>query len=138
MPTAKRETGCPMSASRSSWKRASGGGVIFIRTGAGDAVGTSGIWLWNSPLEYATMTFHSPIALGFSWVSDGSSMAQGLNGVVMVQNIPVVVKKPAFDVNMEEWVTVKIEWAKDADGQQRVDFWINDQSIGGDSSADPD
>ncbi len=105
----------------------------FRQDGSGRAVGTSGIWLWNSPLEYATMTFHSPIALGFSWVSDGSSMAQGLNGVVMVQNIPVVVKKPAFDINMGEWVTVKIEWAKDASGQQRVDFWINDQSIGGDT-----
>ena len=104
----------------------------FHQDGSGRAVGTSGVWLWNSPPDYANMTFHSLFALGFSWASDDCTVGQGLAGVIMVQNIPVVIEKPSFEVDMQDWVDLRIEWQKDSGGQQRVEFWINGRFVGAD------
>lgn len=105
----------------------------FHQDGSGETVGTSGIWLWNSPPEFATRTFNPSTALGFSLASDENIFGVGLTGMVMIQNFPVLVKAPPFEVDVNRWVDLRLEWATDLAGQQTASYWVNDQFIGGDT-----
>lgn len=103
----------------------------FHPDGSGESVGTSGVWLWNSPPEFATKTFNPSTALGFSLASDENIFGVGLTGMVMIQNFPVLVKAPPFEVDVNGWTELRLEWATDLTGQQTANYWINDQFIGG-------
>lgn len=101
----------------------------FHQNGSGDAIGTSGIWLWNSPPDLPNNTFQPTKAMGFSWNTDAAAFAKGLAGTVVRQTIPVGIRKPLFNVNMNEWVDLKMVWDQNLVTQD-VSFWINDRYIG--------
>jgi hypothetical protein len=118
------QIGQPLSSKRVRWV------VNFYRTEAAMRWNQRNLAV-NSPPEYATTKFNPQIALGFTWANDENVFGVGLTGMVMIQNFPVLVKAPPFEINMNRWVDLRLEWVTDLAGQQMASFWINDQFIGG-------
>lgn len=102
----------------------------FNQDGSGDAIGTNGVWLWNSPPDLASGEFKPMVSMGFSWNNDDSAIAKGLSATVMRLGLPVGIRKPLFNVDMDDWVTLKMQWERDLIGTQTVKFWINGCWIG--------
>lgn len=102
----------------------------FNQDGSGDAIGTNGVWLWNSPPDLASGEFKPMVSMGFSWNNDDSAIAKGLAATVMRLGLPVGIRKPLFNVDMDDWVTLKMKWERDLLGTQTVHFWINGCWIG--------
>lgn len=104
----------------------------FNQDGSGDAVGTSGIWLWNSPADLTNGVFNPLTSMGFSWNNDDALYAKGLAGTVVRSSIPVSIKKPSFSVNMDGWVDLKMVWSEHWLGYQTVCFYVNGKYVGTD------
>lgn len=107
----------------------------FDQAGSGSAVGTAGIGLWNSPVvypcaEYPTGQFNPQTLLGFSWAANGNSIASGLAAAVVYKSLPLGTLKPAFTVDMTEWMTVKMVWRAHISGGQSVSFWLDQRYLG--------
>lgn len=100
--------------------------------GSGDAVGTLGVGLWNNAAgtsgpnpEYDNITF--------VWITDEFTDAFGVDGFganVAWNLFPVVVSRPQFSINLQDWVDVKFIWSVDSGGTQSVQFFVNGVSTG--------
>jgi len=101
----------------------------FNTDGSGDAIGSSGVWLWNSPMDYMTYEFYPIDAMGISWNNDGSALVPGLNSLVMQQDWPVHVGTPTVS-DMGNWLNFTMLWNEDANGNQSVQQWVNGQYLG--------
>ena len=91
--------------------------------GSGDFVGSSGIYLWNMPADYKTMTFHGAKAIGIDLVSDDTDVPYVVGlGVTVVDvaepepgGFPVympgdITKIPVTGVDIHEWFEFKMIW----------------------------
>ncbi len=101
----------------------------YTQDGSG-AIGTTGIWLWNSPADLPNNTFHPTVSMGFSLNDDDTVFAKGLAAGVFRQTLPVGIRKPLFNVDVNDWVDLKMKWQRNLLGTQTVHFWINDCYIG--------
>jgi hypothetical protein len=104
----------------------------FNATGTGGAVGSSGVWLWNSPYDVAN---YDPFALnrsfGFNYNEAGSygGFLQGLTFNVIFDNNPIYVTSAGATLNMHDWNTLKSVWSLD-NGVESIEFFVNGTSVG--------
>lgn len=112
----------------------------YNQSGSGGAVGTNGVWMWNSPYDLAN---YNPLAtvtaFGFNWAPSDSfgGYLAGLKTVAFQDNNPVWIERPTNPVNMQDWNTFRFLWEVDANGHQTITSWINDDQIGSTQLATP-
>ena len=94
--------------------------------GSGDAVGSAGIWMWNSPLDFNTGEFLPQDAYGFSWVTNQSLLLPGYTFNIVNDSYPVAAM-PILNVDMNDWNTYTLEWGVFPSGIQYVKGKVNGQ-----------
>ena len=91
----------------------------YGQDGHGGAVGTAGIWLWNS---YPDFQDTNPVdAFGFNWVEAGS--AGGLEGLqisAIQGTFPVYIDTVNLPIDMTAWHVWSTEWSVDSNGVQMI------------------
>lgn len=105
----------------------------YAQDGSGGAVGTNGVWLWNSPYDLQNYDPTASVtALGFNWAPSNAAggFLAGLKVNVFDQNIPYFINRPLQTVNMQDWVEFKLVWSVDGSGTQNVKFYINSENVG--------
>jgi len=102
--------------------------------GRGDAQGTSGIVLWNPDL---TEPYGDPgpeyDQIGFVWASKDvlNGIISGFTGTSFINQVPVGISKPLLhNVNINDWITVKMVWAENLLGIQTVTYYVNGHLLG--------
>ena len=101
----------------------------YLQSGSGGALGTAGMWLWNSypdPVAYAPIN-----AFGFNWVEQGA--AGGLNGLqasALQDTVPVYSQAITTSQNMSVWHTWMFTWRADPSGNQSIQWWLDGTSLG--------
>ena len=101
--------------------------------GTGDFVGSSGIYLWNMPIDYENLALHEVRALGIDLISDDSEVPEVVGlGVTVLYNDGSGVyeldkwnKYPCYGLDIHDWVELKMTWYEDESGQQSAKFWID-------------
>ena len=96
----------------------------------GSAVGTTGFWLWNSPITYTEVL---PVkAIGFTWSMPGTQFNfGGLNATVVrgpQMSVPVT-SKPVTGIDMTAWNTFKVVWSSGPGKNETLTFYVNDVEI---------
>jgi hypothetical protein len=108
-------------------------GSNYNLDGSGGAVGSSGLWMWNVPVDYAGGELHPMDAFGINWATQGSAMGEGLNVMTLQSSWPVSMKSvaaelPTFD--MQEWNDLKIIWRQtNSAGAQEVKMYLNNTLV---------
>jgi hypothetical protein len=101
----------------------------YEQDGTGGAVGSAGLWLWNS---YPNTESHVPVyAFGFNWAEDGA--AGGLGGLqmsVLQDTIPIYSEPLGISVDMSEWHDWKFRWSVDNTGTQSIKWWLDNTLVG--------
>lgn len=102
--------------------------------GGGGAQGSSGIWLWNSPVDVNATEYADFQAFGISWTTGDSAVLRGINASVVRTTqfgpYPVWSATPARPPNLREWNDVTMLWSENAQGAQSVRFWLNRRPLG--------
>lgn len=93
------------------------------------AVGTSGFWLWNSPIT--GLGYGDTEAFGFSWsmLGTGYNMA-GLKASIIRGFPPHPVFSAPVQIDVTEWNVFKVVWAVGPGGNEVLTFFVNDIQIG--------
>jgi len=107
----------------------------YEKDASGDAVGTSGFWLWNSPYSPQNPNAISEeSAIGFTWTGKGTAfgLLEGLRAVVVYNSLPIAIDVPVLplDLDINNWNTYKIVWSVNVLGLQTVEFYINNSLVG--------
>jgi hypothetical protein len=135
------ELGLPTSIESGSWNPRPRHPVVlearvrwsdaYNADGSGSAVGTSGLILWNSAVgpEGPSSEYDQ---IGFTWVTNRAfhGLLSGLNATTVVNFVPVLVSRPIRDVNINDWVALKLVWSTNALGLQHVRYYVNGSLIG--------
>lgn len=97
---------------------------------SGSAVGTNGIWLWNSPI--VGEVYGPTKAFGFNWSMSGTGFnLVGLSATVVRGTIPVVVyRQQITNVDMNDWVDLKVVWSRHTFETEKLEFYVNNSLIG--------
>jgi hypothetical protein len=122
-----------------NWAPAPGHPVVYevrarwsddYTTTGGTAVGTSGFWLWNSPV--------TPIGLiptksfGFMWSQPGTAYNLGGLTAVIIRGpqrpVPVF-SQSISGVDMTDWNTYKVVWSSSPGPNETLTFYINDVEV---------
>lgn len=94
----------------------------------GTAVGSAGIWLWNSPFCFTCEQDYIPAeSIGFSWNGFDSALP-GFHLDVVQGNYPVYYSPQDFDYT--SWNNYKLVWMADEQGAQSVEYYINGDLVG--------
>ncbi len=105
----------------------------YNASGSGDAVGTAGIVLWNSPYEPGDTGngLAREAFLGFTWTGKGtlSGFLEGLKTSIVYNGFPIITDAPLFPVDMNNWAHYKIVWSVNSANVQSVKFLINNQLV---------
>jgi hypothetical protein len=102
----------------------------FNADGSGGAIGTSGFWLWNSPIDIPNQAINPQDGIGFNWIEQGSAMLPGLQASVLNYSYPVYSAVPTNPVNMQNWNLFTFIWSVDQNGVQSVTHLINTENLG--------
>jgi hypothetical protein len=102
----------------------------FSPDGTGGAVGSSGFWLWNSPVDIPNQTVQYQDGIGFHWVESGPLLPSGLQGTAISYSWPFASVFPQRPVNMQNWNLYTMIWSADRDGNQSTRYFINGQDLG--------
>jgi hypothetical protein len=97
----------------------------------GSAVGTSGFWLWNSPVTPFELL--PTKSFGFIWSQEGTAFnMSGLNAtVIRGPKVPVpVYSKPVTGIDITDWNTYKVVWSAGPGTNETLTFYVNDVEIG--------
>lgn len=109
--------------------------------GGGGAQGSSGIWLWNSPVDLYAQGYADFQAIGLSWTSEGSAVLEGVEASVVRTTpygpLPVWSSAPRRPVDLQEWNEFGMLWSEDRSGRQTVRFSLNGESLGKASLEEP-
>lgn len=106
----------------------------YAADGSGEFIGSSGIYLWNYPADYAEGTFHEVRSIGLDILSDDSLIEErvGLGVTATYQQYPFVYTPDVFvcseryfDVDVSDWFTFTMVWSENRRGEQTVRFWID-------------
>ena len=93
--------------------------------GTGGAVGSAGVWLWNSPMDFMQFQFYPVDAIGFDWVESTSIMGAGLNMTVFQGTYPVYRQQVPAWVDPGDWNSYTLVWNVAGNGTQSVLFFVN-------------
>jgi hypothetical protein len=105
----------------------------YNQTGDAGARGTNGVWLWDSPYDFADYDPEAPInAFGFNYAPFDTlaGFAGGLKITVMSFGFPVVLTNVPVQVDMQEWNDFKFVWSVDANGAQSLAVTVNGADAG--------
>jgi hypothetical protein len=93
-----------------------------------NAIGSSGVWLWNSPVD--ENGGYLPVdAIGFSWSQVGNLLV-GTHVEVLMDTVPLFTV-PLLLVDLQEWNTFKVVWQTALLGvTQKASFYVNGQLVG--------
>lgn len=101
----------------------------YAQDGTGGAVGSAGIWLWNSypdPVQYAPVN-----AFGFNWDENGT--AGGYNGLQMTalqDTVPFYIQPLAISLDMTAWHTWSFTWSANASAAQSITWSLDGVTTG--------
>ena len=105
----------------------------YTANASGDAVGTTGIVMWNSPYEPGDTGngLFREAFFGFNWTGKGTlgGFLEGLKVNVVYNGFPIITDTPSFSINMNDWATYTAVWSVDANGVQSVEFSVNGQVV---------
>lgn len=97
--------------------------------GSGQAVGTSGVAIWNH--AYGNNAFSPLHYFGLSWSMKGSGAGvEGFGAVIVSDNFPIAFFQPPAGVDFKQWNRFKVIWYVDSQGQEFVSFWLNGKKWG--------
>jgi hypothetical protein len=101
----------------------------YEQDGTGGAVGTAGLWLWNS---YPDLQTYAPAyAFGFNWAETGvAGDLEGLRMTALQGTIPVYNEPLNISVDMSEWHDWKLEWSVDNTGTQSIEWRLDNTLVG--------
>jgi hypothetical protein len=105
----------------------------YNQQGTGGARGTNGVWLWDSPYDFANYDPEAPInAFGFNYAPSDTlaGFAAGLKLTVMSFGFPVVLTDVPVSIDMQEWNEFKFLWSVDASGTQSLNLLVNGVDAG--------
>lgn len=108
----------------------------YAPDGSGGAVGSAGLWLWNS--YPATPDYAPANAFGFNWSESGA--AGGLGGLqvtALQATIPVYSQPVGQDLDLSDWHTWSFTWSADAGGAQSLEWGLDGASVGQTQLAEP-
>lgn len=97
--------------------------------GSGNTVGSSGIWLWNSPADLVNGQFYPANAIGIQWVDDQSVFNQGLNLGVYTNSFPEW-QVPVTNIDMSDWNNFTFIWSESFSGVQSLTAFVNGVYVG--------
>lgn len=101
--------------------------------GTGGAVGSFGMWLWNSYLDFTQPTpGQIPIeAFGFSWGEQGNWVGtlDGMQIAALQDNLPVYHER-LTTLRPDQWQQWTLIWSVDRAGQQHVAYLLNRTVLG--------
>lgn len=97
--------------------------------GTGGAVGSAGLWLWNS---YPDIPTYAPAyAFGFNWVENGSAGGiEGLQASVLQDSYPIYSQPLTTSLDMSAWHVWKFVWSVDGVGVQSIRWYLDDILVG--------
>lgn len=104
--------------------------------GTGGAIGSVGVWLWNSPIDLSVSELVPQDGIGFNWTPSTSGYVVGLNATVFDNSVPVF-KHQIRNIDIQEWNTFKVVWSVNPAGIQHVQFYVNGVSVGGHGLVNP-
>lgn len=103
-------------------------------SGGGGAQGSSGVWLWNSPVDMEAEDYADFQAFGLSWITGDSAVLKGLNAAVIRTTphgpYPVWSAAPERAMDLQAWNDFALRWSADASGGQTVRFSLNGAPVG--------
>lgn len=104
---------------------------LYTENGVGDAVGTSGFYIWNAGYNELGLQFEELDAFGFQWLSDESLLGQlaGLRTGYWPSSTPAYSEPIPFEFDINDWFEMKVVWSQEA-GQQSAEYYLNDQLVG--------
>lgn len=118
-----------------NWAPSQGHPIVFearvrwssqYTTTGGTAVGTSGLWLWNSPV--GTTGIAPTTSFGFIWAQPGTAFNMGgLNAsIIRGERISAPVYSRAVSgIDMTQWNTFKVIWSKGPGPNETLYFYVN-------------
>ncbi|MFS8130351.1 MAG: hypothetical protein ACMG57_00065 [Candidatus Dojkabacteria bacterium] len=107
-------------------------GAQYKQDGTG-AVGSNGIWLWNSPYNFENYDPGATLsAIGFNWAEfdTAGGYLGGLKVLALDGNFPVYINKPTHAVNLQSWTPFALIWSEDANGVQSVQYYLDGENLG--------
>ena len=103
-------------------------------SGGGGAQGSSGVWLWNSPVDMEAEDYADFQALGISWTTEDSAVLKGVKAAVVWTTpygpYPVWSAGPRRAVDLQEWNDFDMIWSEGRSGGQTVEFSLNSKALG--------
>ena len=110
-------------------------------------VGTSGLYLWNMPADYINGVFHGPKAIGIDLMSANMEVPEFRGLGLTVIDVPgdtTLYNKSDWtkipytrNIDLTRWMLFNMEWSVNAQGEQKVKFWINGEKVGQKTLAQP-
>jgi hypothetical protein len=101
----------------------------YLQNGTGGAVGSTGLWLWNSypdPVQYVPVK-----AFGFNWAESGAAgMLGGLQMSAFQDSYPIYNQAPTLSLNMAAWHTWSFVWSANTAGAQSVTWSVDGVTTG--------
>ena len=95
----------------------------------GGALGSNGVWLWNSPYDNANYDPLPPMnAFGFNYCQANTfgGFLDGLKFNVVHNTTPITVLSAPAWLDMQQWNTFKFVWSVNPDGAtESIDIYIN-------------
>lgn len=107
--------------------------------GSGNAVGSAGIWLWNSPIDFEELSqgiYRPQIGIGLNYATGASALATGFNFSIIRDSFPVF-STPISGINPADWNVYTVKWEKTFSGAQKVTFYLNGEVKATETIADP-
>lgn len=98
----------------------------------GGAVGTSGLWLWNSPINYDIGVVLPVNSFGCHWVQTGAALypIAGLFCGVFQDTIPIArFPMPSGSFDMQSWNVLTFVWTQERNFQT-VTFYRDSHPVG--------
>lgn len=108
----------------------------YQQNGTDGAVGTAGMWLWNS---YPDAQSYAPLyAFGFNWTENGSAgNFSGLQMSVLQNSIPVYSQPINLSLNMAAWHVWLVTWSVNSAGAQSIQWRVDGTLVGQTTLAEP-
>lgn len=101
----------------------------YLADGSGGAVGSAGMWMWNS---YPDPQTYVPIqAFGFQWLQQGS--VGGMDGLQLTaaqDSYPIYSQLISPTLDLTAWHTWSLEWAETATGEQTLAWRLDGELLG--------
>lgn len=104
----------------------------FQPDGMGGAVGSFGMWMWNSYIDFTQSTPGMiPIEeFGFNWGEQGNwgGALDGMQATAAQDSFPVYHQR--LDLRPDRWQQWSLVWSVDRTGQQHIRYLVDERLVG--------